>query len=76
MTENNAPTTAPAETRAESPAENSEKITDALRAEYAELTDKIRAARRAYYNEDAPFLSDAEYDALYRRLEILSLIHI
>ena len=75
MTENNAPTTAPAETRAESPAENSEKITDALRAEYAELTDKIRAARRAYYNEDAPFLSDAEYDALYRRLEIIEAEH-
>ena len=63
MTENNAPTAAPAETRVESPAENSAEITEALRAEYAELTDKIRAARRAYYNEDAPVLSDAEYDA-------------
>ena len=51
------------------------EITDALRAEYAELTDKIRAARRAYYNEDAPFLSDAEYDALYRRLEIIEAEH-
>ena len=73
MTENNTTQqTAPAETRAESPAENAAEntaeITEALRAEYAELTDKIRAARRAYYNEDAPFLSDAEYDALYRRL--------
>ena len=72
MTENNTTQqTAPAEIRAESPAENSVEITEALRAEYAELTDKIRAARRAYYNEDAPFLSDAEYDALYRRLGII-----
>ena len=76
MTENNTTQqTAPAETRAESPAENSVEITEALRAEYAELTDKIRAARRAYYNEDAPFLSDAEYDALYRRLEIIEAEH-
>jgi len=72
---NNTQQTAPAETRAESPAENSVEITEALRAEYAELTDKIRAARRAYYNEDAPFLSDAEYDALYRRLEIIEAEH-
>ena len=75
MTENNAPTAAPAETHAENPGENSAEITEALRAEYAELTDKIRAARRAYYNEDAPFLSDAEYDALYRRLEIIEAEH-
>ena len=76
MTENNTTQqTAPAEIRAESPAENSVEITEALRAEYAELTDKIRAARRAYYNEDAPFLSDAEYDALYRRLEIIEAEH-
>ena len=84
MTENNTTQqTAPTETRAESPAENSveniaentAEITEALRAEYAELTDKIRAARRAYYNEDAPFLSDAEYDALYRRLEIIEAEH-
>jgi len=76
VTENNTTQqTAPAETRAESPAENSVEITEALRAEYAELTDKIRAARRAYYNEDAPFLSDAEYDALYRRLEIIEAEH-
>ena len=60
MTENNTTQqTAPAETAAENTAENSAEITEALRAEYAELTDKIRAARRAYYNEDAPFLSDA-----------------
>ena len=51
------------------------EITEALRAEYAELTDKIIAARRAYYNEDAPFLSDAEYDKLYRRLEIIEAEH-
>ena len=67
MTENNAPTTASIE--------NSTELSDTLRAEYAELTDTIRAARRAYYNEDAPVLSDAEYDALYRRLEIIEAEH-
>ena len=68
MTENNT-------TQQTAPAENTAEITEALRAEYAELTDKIRAARRAYYNEDAPFLSDAEYDKLYRRLEIIEAEH-
>ncbi len=49
--------------------DSSAELTDTIRAEYAELTDTIRAARHDYYQEDAPTLSDAEYDRLYRRLE-------
>ncbi|MER2606157.1 MAG: NAD-dependent DNA ligase LigA [Siculibacillus sp.] len=37
-------------------------------AEIGRLTDLIRAADRAYYQDDAPTLSDADYDALRRRL--------
>jgi DNA ligase (NAD+) len=33
-----------------------------------ELTDRLTAANRAYYQEDAPELADAEYDALKRDL--------
>ncbi|MCJ8504752.1 NAD-dependent DNA ligase LigA [Kocuria flava] len=47
----------------------------ALKEEYAELVDRVRAARTAYYVEDAPRISDAEYDALYRRLEELEALH-
>ena len=43
-----------------------------LREEYEDLVERVRAARTAYYQRDAPEISDAEYDALYR----LSLIHI
>ena len=34
-----------------------------------ELAEKIRYHNRKYYEEDAPEIDDAEYDALYRRLE-------
>ena len=37
------------------------------RAELARLADIIARADRAYHGEDAPILSDAEYDALRRR---------
>ena len=46
-----------------------------LREEYEALTARIREARTAYYQEDAPRLSDAEYDVLYRRLEDLEALH-
>ncbi|MEE7494256.1 NAD-dependent DNA ligase LigA [Methylobacterium oryzae] len=39
------------------------------RAEYARLSDAILEADRLYYQEDAPEISDAEYDRLRRRLE-------
>ncbi|TBW38697.1 NAD-dependent DNA ligase LigA [Siculibacillus lacustris] len=37
-------------------------------AEIARLSDAIRAADRAYYQDDAPTLTDADYDARRRRL--------
>ncbi|CAM3208148.1 DNA ligase (NAD+) [Paracoccus aminovorans] len=40
-------------------------------AELARLTEKLDRANRAYYRDDAPFISDAEYDAGKRRLEAI-----
>ncbi len=42
---------------------------EAVREEYDKLADLVRKYRYAYYQEDAPTVSDAEYDQLYRRLE-------
>lgn len=42
---------------------------DAVRSEYEHIVQAVEAARRAYYVDDAPVMSDADYDALYRRLE-------
>ena len=36
--------------------------------EHARLADQIRLHNEAYYQRDAPVVSDAEYDALFRRL--------
>jgi DNA ligase (NAD+) len=41
---------------------------DQAEQEIARLSIEIRRADEAYYQEDAPFLTDAEYDALRRRL--------
>jgi DNA ligase (NAD+) len=38
---------------------------------HAELADRIEAANKAYYESDAPVLTDAEYDQLFRRLVAL-----
>ncbi len=46
-----------------------------LKAQYDDLVDRVRAARQAYYMEDAPVLSDAAYDVLYRQLEVLEAQH-
>ena len=46
-----------------------------LREEYQDLADQVRKYRFAYYNEDAPLVSDAEFDELYRRLEELEALH-
>ncbi len=46
---------------------------DAKRA--AELRERIEVANREYYVDDAPALSDAEYDALFRELESLESRH-
>lgn len=42
---------------------------DEAAREHAALTDRIRALDEAYYQEDAPDVSDGEYDALRRRYE-------
>ncbi len=39
------------------------------RSEHARVSDAILGADRLYYQEDAPEISDAEYDRLRRRLE-------
>lgn len=46
-----------------------------LREEYEALADQVRRYRFAYYNEDAPLVSDAEFDRLYRRLEEIEALH-
>ncbi|GAA5227098.1 NAD-dependent DNA ligase LigA [Paeniglutamicibacter antarcticus] len=48
---------------------------DALRQEYQQLIDEVRKHRAAYYLEDAPLVSDAEFDLLYSRLELIEAQH-
>ena len=40
-------------------------------ARHADLAERIEAANKAYYEADAPVLTDAEYDQLFRRLVAL-----
>jgi DNA ligase (NAD+) len=40
----------------------------AARNRWTELVDLVNGARAAYYDRDAPALSDAEYDAMYAEL--------
>ncbi len=44
---------------------------DAAEARHADLAEQVRRANRLYHEEDAPELSDAEYDQLFRRLVAL-----
>ncbi len=46
-----------------------------IRGRIEELRELIRYHNRRYYVEDAPEISDAEYDALYRELEALEAEH-
>lgn len=48
---------------------------ESLREQYEHLVDEVRKHRTAYYQNDAPLVSDAEYDALFRRLEDLEALH-
>ena len=48
---------------------------EAVREEYEELVEEVRKHRFAYYQEDAPIISDAEFDELYRRLETIEAMH-
>lgn len=47
----------------------------AVREEYEELVEQVRKHRFAYYQEDAPIISDAEFDELFRRLETIEAMH-
>ena len=47
----------------------------AATSRHGELVDEIRRADRQYYEEDAPELSDAEYDARFRELVALETAH-
>jgi len=44
---------------------------DQAEARHAELSEQIRRANELYYGQDAPELSDAEYDQLFRELVAL-----
>ena len=44
---------------------------DAAEARHADLAEQVRRANRLYHEEDAPEISDAEYDQLFRRLVAL-----
>ena len=44
---------------------------DAAAARHAELAEQVERANRLYHVEDAPEISDAEYDQLFRRLVAL-----
>ena len=46
-----------------------------IRGRIEELSELVRYHNRRYYVEDAPEISDAEYDALYKELEILENEH-
>ena len=67
MTAPSRPQELPEET---APAEQAAPPADARR-EWTQLAEEIRAHQFAYYVRDAPTISDAEYDALVRRLEAL-----
>ncbi|WP_234989164.1 NAD-dependent DNA ligase LigA [Demequina sp. NBRC 110052] len=45
------------------------------RARHQQLVQEIEAHRHAYYADDAPTVSDAEYDALERELRELEALH-
>src|SRR4029453_12975101 len=47
----------------------------AVREEYENLVEEVRKHRFAYYQEDAPVISDAEFDELFRRLETIEAMH-
>lgn len=49
--------------------------TSAQRKRWVELVDAINAARTEYYDEDAPKLTDAQYDELFLELRHLEAAH-
>lgn len=57
-------------------AEQAEDAPDAdVRRSWQELADEVRAHQFRYYVRDAPIVTDAEFDALLRRLQALEDAH-
>ena len=54
---------------AENPVDKLSKV--AATAELKRLAGTIRAADAAYYQDDAPAMTDADYDALRQRLNAI-----
>ena len=52
-----------------------ELTADAATARHDELSEAIERANRLYHLEDAPEITDAEYDALFRELVALETAH-
>jgi DNA ligase (NAD+) len=48
---------------------------DAAVARHRDLAERVERANRLYHQEDAPELTDAEYDALFRELVALETAH-
>ncbi|MBM7767689.1 NAD-dependent DNA ligase LigA [Glutamicibacter nicotianae] len=53
------------------PVETANVPPEADKTRYEQLVEQIRAHREAYYQNDAPLVSDAEYDALFQELQLL-----
>lgn len=70
-----APTTNARTANARTPKEPEAVPSDSVREEYENLVDLVRKYRFAYYQEDAPLVSDAEFDELFRRLEEIEALH-
>ncbi|MDO4916945.1 MAG: NAD-dependent DNA ligase LigA [Rothia sp. (in: high G+C Gram-positive bacteria)] len=52
-----------------------EGISTDVKQRYSELVEQVRVARQQYYVNDAPTISDAEYDTLFRELEEMEALH-
>ncbi|WP_285735123.1 NAD-dependent DNA ligase LigA [Kitasatospora phosalacinea] len=52
-----------------------EEIPAEVRTRHAELATEIEEHRARYYEQDAPVVTDAEFDALMRELEALEAAH-
>ncbi|HEY5629841.1 MAG TPA: NAD-dependent DNA ligase LigA, partial [Candidatus Limnocylindrales bacterium] len=48
---------------------------DAAVARHTDLVEQVRRANRLYHEEDAPEITDAEYDALFRELVAIEAAH-
>ncbi|PMQ21725.1 DNA ligase (NAD(+)) LigA [Glutamicibacter arilaitensis] len=53
------------------PVETTNVPPEADKTRYDQLVEQIRAHRDAYYQNDAPLVSDVEYDALFHELQLL-----